>query len=127
MSGFVVSKLPQKIPQITEFVPLPTPRPEIPPSIESTMPLESPTEPAGALFEVPRYHPSSPEQIDLLSLPRGLELIKAKWNLFMNWNTELFSQFYGWLPDVTPTTNYTGIFLGIIFMGLVVIWFVTRD
>lgn len=98
------------------------------------MPLESPTELAGALFQVPRYHPSSPEQIDLLSLPRGLEqvpvgleLIKQKWNLFMSWNTELLNQFYGWLPDFTPATNYTHIFLGIIFMGLAAIWFVTRD
>lgn len=85
------------------------------------MPLESPTEAAGALFQVPRYHPSSPEQIDLLSLPRGseqvpvgLELIKQKWNLFMNWNTELLNQFYGWLePSLIPKTSMDTIFLGI--------------
>lgn len=127
MTYLAIPKIGQKMPLPTEFIPIPVPRPEIPPTTESTMPLERPQMAADALFSEAGRVVAPEVQIDLLSLPRGLELIKAKWNLFMNWNTELLSQFYGWLPDVTPTTNHTGIFMGIIFMGLAAIWFVTRD
>lgn len=127
MTYLAIPKKGQFLPNPTEFIPIPVPRPENIPTTESGMPLERPQMAADALFsEVGRV--VAPDiQIDLYGLPRGLELIKQKWNLFMNWNTELLSQFYGWLPDVTPTTNYTHIFLGIIFMGLAAIWFVTRD
>lgn len=43
---------------VTEYVPLPQPRPEIPPSTESTMPLGSTEKPAGAFLEGPSYHPT---------------------------------------------------------------------
>lgn len=103
----------KKLP-VTEYVPLPKNRPEVPKteemppvqdlqsSIHPTMPLEATEKPADALFQVGGYHPSSLDEIDLLSLPRGsdyvlrgTDLFKYYWNTYNPFNFSIYEDKHG--------------------------------
>lgn len=81
MTYLAIPKKGQFLPNPTEFIPIPVPRPENIPTTESTMPLERPQMAADALFSEAGRVVGVDTQIDLLSLPRGSDLLKHWWNV----------------------------------------------
>lgn len=125
----------KKLP-VTEYVPLPQNRPkqaEIPPvqdmeaSIDPTMPLGLTEKPADAFKSSGGYHPSSLDQIDLLSLPRASEYnltgttwMKYIWNEYNPFNFSWSEDKHGWY-NLNIYNNASEVFLwlgSLVLVGL---------